>query len=167
MFFTASMQCTGVNCPGELQTVLNQMVIPITMIGAASFLKAKFETFQIWGSVFILLGAIVASSDYLLHGGSSEDGTVSSNAAVVSAAVALYVISVVPSAASNIYKESKMKEQDMNEVHTSTLVSFWQLWFGFLYLPLLALPQLGQQRSYDYMKTYIFVCMVYVQSYIF
>jgi drug/metabolite transporter (DMT)-like permease len=143
-----------VNCPGELQTVLNQLVIPITMVGAASFLKAKFEPFQIWGSIFILLGAIVASSNYLLSSTAdttdsndtsktSTTGTTSTSTAVVSVAVIIYVLSVVPSAVSNIYKEQKMKEQDMNEVHTSTLVSFWQLWFGFLYLPLLALPQLG------------------------
>lgn len=137
---------SGVNCPGELQTVLNQMVIPITMIGAAWFLKARFESFQIWGSCFILLGAIVASSDYLLSGnGTEESETGSSTTAVVSVAVVLYTLSVVPSAVSNIYKESKMKEQDMNEVHTTTLVSFWQLWFGFIYLPLLALPQLGKR----------------------
>jgi drug/metabolite transporter (DMT)-like permease len=143
-----------VNCPGELQTVLNQLVIPITMVGAASFLKASFEPFQIWGSVFILLGAIVASSNYLFttSAGSTDSTTDSSSSitdttspgtAVVSVAVIIYVLSVVPSAVSNIYKEQKMKEQDMNEVHTSTLVSFWQLWFGFIYLPLLALPQLG------------------------
>lgn len=135
--------CTGVNCPGELQTVLNQLVIPITMVGAASFLKATFEPFQIWGSIFILLGAIVASANYLFTSSDSTTDTTSSSTAVVSVAVIIYVLSVVPSAVSNIYKEQKMKEQDMNEVHTSTLVSFWQLWFGFIYLPLLALPQLG------------------------
>lgn len=135
--------------------MLNQMIIPITMIGAAAFLKAKFESFQIWGSVFILLGAIVASSGYLFSGASAEDsnsagsgasgsGTSASvTTAMVSAAVVLYFISVIPSALSNIYKEGKMKEQDMNEVHTSTIVAFWQLWFGFLFLPLMSLPQLG------------------------
>ena len=140
----------GVNCPGELQTVLNQLVIPITMVGASVFLKDSFEWFQIWGSLFILLGAIVASSNYMMTsddaatdtGGGSSTGRITGTA-TVSAAVTLYVLSVIPSALSNIYKEGKMKEQDMNEVHTSTLVSFWQLWFGFLYLPLLALPQLG------------------------
>ena len=126
------------------------------MIGAAAFLKAKFESFQIWGSVFILLGAIVASSGYLFSGGSeptesnssdSGSGDARSSASVttamVSAAVVLYFVSVIPSALSNIYKEGKMKEQDMNEVHTSTIVAFWQLWFGFLFLPLMSLPQLG------------------------
>jgi drug/metabolite transporter (DMT)-like permease len=133
------------------------MIIPITMIGAAFFLRAKFESFQIWGSVFILLGAIVASSGYLFTGrevdasdsaASSEAGETTVTAtsvatATASAAIVLYFISVIPSALSNIYKEDKMKEQDMNEVHTSTIVAFWQLWFGFLFLPLMSLPSLG------------------------
>lgn len=150
-----SIVLSGANCPGEIQTVLNQLIIPITMIGAVVFLKSKFESTQIWGSVFILMGAIVASSGYLLLGGSSSDNESPTSGgselapsgvttAMVSAAVTLYFVSVIPSALSNIYKESKMKEQDMNEVHTSTIVAFWQLWFGFLFLPLMSLPSLGK-----------------------
>jgi hypothetical protein len=140
------------------------MVIPITMVGASVFLKSKFESFQVWGSVFILIGAVVASSDYFFKlglGGNNVDDDValntikeeeeiaasSANTLLVSAAVALYFISVVPSALSNIYKESKMKEQDMNEMHTSTIVSFWQLLFGFLFLPLMSLPAFGKNLS--------------------
>lgn len=125
------------------------------MIGAYFMLKSRFESFQIWGSVFILIGAIVASSNYLFqkHNGDldSTDGAASLipgtaagvTTAMVSAAVILYIISVVPSALSNIYKDGKMKEQDMNEVHTSTIVAFWQLWCSFLFLPLMSLPALG------------------------
>lgn len=157
----------GVNCPGMLQTVLNQLVIPITMIGARFLLKSKFEPFQIWGSVFILIGALVASSNYLFTSSSETDssgggstsvpdngsgaysGRGGVTTAMVSAAVILYFISVIPSALSNIYKEGKMKEQDMNEVHTSTIVAFWQLWFGFLFLPLMSLPALGRAPLCD------------------
>eukprot|EP01032_Pedospumella_encystans_P016517 gene16517-18845_t len=134
----------GANCPGELQTVLNQLIIPITMVGAYGLLKSRFESFQIWGSAFILLGAIVASSNYLFQRSTSTDTPHDSAAtAMVSAAVILYIISVIPSALSNIYKDGKMKEQDMNEVHTSTIVAFWQLWCSFLFLPLMSLPALG------------------------
>ena len=151
----------GANCPGELQTVLNQLIIPITMIGAYFFLKSRFEATQIWGSIFILCGAIVASSNYLFTSNTSSSdvdgveapvipGTAAGvTTAMVSAAVILYFISVIPSALSNIYKEGKMKEQDMNEVHTSTIVAFWQLWFGFLFLPLMSLPALGRAPICD------------------
>jgi drug/metabolite transporter (DMT)-like permease len=167
-----------VRCPGELQTILNQMVIPITMVGAAFFLRSRFQSFQIWGSVFIICGALIASSDYLF-GGASDDaaddddadfhhhelkdvsprygvsaayGTDSGvTAAMTSAAVVVYLLSVVPSAFSNIYKESKMKDADMDEFHTSTAVSFYQLVIGFFFLPLMAIPALG--------KSIMFVCM--------
>ncbi|KAJ1394748.1 hypothetical protein B484DRAFT_271753, partial [Ochromonadaceae sp. CCMP2298] len=177
----------GVRCPGELQTILNQMVIPITMVGAAFFLRSRFQSFQIWGCVFIICGALIASSDYLFGGASDDaaddadfhhhephDGSpgygvsdygvsdygVSANgsaggsdaaygtdsgvtAAMTSAAVVVYLLSVVPSAFSNIYKESKMKDADMDEFHTSTVVSFYQLAIGFFFLPLMAIPALG------------------------
>ncbi len=114
------------------------------MVGAYGLLNSRFESFQIWGSAFILLGAIVASSNYLFQRSPSADTPHDSAAtAMVSAAVILYIVSVVPSALSNIYKDGKMKEQDMNEVHTSTIVAFWQLWCSFLFLPLMSLPALG------------------------
>jgi len=137
------------------------------MIGAYFMLKSRFESFQIWGSVFILIGAIVASSNYLFQKSPDTDldGTDSSTSlipgtaagvttAMVSAAVILYIISVVPSALSNIYKDGKMKEQDMNEVHTSTIVAFWQLWCSFLFLPLMSLPALG--------KYWLWLCFCFV-----
>ena len=107
--------------------MLNQLIIPITMVGAAGFLNAKFESFQIWGSIFILSGAIVASSGYFFtttedsaaglnitdsssdsSGDSSTTASVAKvTSAMVSAAVFLYFLSVIPSALSNIYKEGR------------------------------------------------------------
>lgn len=146
--------------------MLNQLIIPVTMVGAYALLKSRFESFQIWGSAFILLGAVVASSNYLFRSSptadlsTNTDGTDSSPpdaaaTAMVSAAVILYIISVIPSALSNIYKDGKMKEQDMNEVHTSTIVAFWQLWCSFLFLPLMSLPALGKIAYYDFFLRYI------------
>jgi hypothetical protein len=40
-----------------------------------------------------------------------------------------------------------MKKSDLNEVHTSMLVSLWQLILGFLFLPLLFLPALSGSSS--------------------
>jgi hypothetical protein len=136
----------GAFCPGEVQTILNQMVIPLTMISSYVFLGTTFETSQLWGSGLILIGALAASSDYLFNSSSpsSSDNTATSGHGIsLSVSIALYFLSVIPSALSNIYKESKMKEMDLNEFHTSTIVSFWQLWVGFVFLPLMSLPSLG------------------------
>jgi hypothetical protein len=135
----------GAYCPGGMQTILNQLIIPLTMIGAVLVLGTRFDRHQIWGSSFILFGSIVASSNYLFnsHDSSSSTDPSSSPFMSLSASITLYFFSILPCAMSNIYKERVMKEMDMNEVHTSTVVSFWQLWIGFLFLPLLSLKSLG------------------------
>ena len=132
----------GAYCPGEMQTILNQMIIPLTMLGAAIFLGATFAGHQVWGSALILFGAGIASADYFFH--PHGDDVLSTGGMSFSATIVLYFMSIVPSALSNIYKERKLKELDMNEVHTSTIVSFWQLLIGFVFLPLMSLPALGE-----------------------
>lgn len=115
----------GANCSGELQTILNQLIIPITLIGSRLFLKSSFESFQIWGCVLILCGAVVASSDYLWASSSGDltaDAAISSTSigstsrAVVITATIVYFVSIFPSAFSNIYKEGEMKDRNLNEV---------------------------------------------------
>jgi drug/metabolite transporter (DMT)-like permease len=133
----------GAFCPGEVQTILNQMVIPLTMISSYLFLGTTFETSQLWGSGLILIGAVAASSDYFFNPSSSSTSVTGGHGISLSVSIALYFLSVIPSALSNIYKEGKMKEMDLNEFHTSTIVSFWQLWVGFAFLPLMSLPSLG------------------------
>ena len=134
----------GARCPGQLQTILNQLIIPITLLGAYGYLGSTFQTFQIGGSSLITFGAMVASISYffaLPSDYTEADSTLTSTASTAS--IITYFVSILPSAMSNIYKEEKMKERDMHEFHTSTVVSFWQFFFGFLFLPLLFLPALG------------------------
>jgi hypothetical protein len=134
----------GAYCPGGVQTILNQLIIPLTMIAAVLVLGTNFDRHQIWGSSFILFGSIVASSNYLFGSVASvSSASAPSESMSLSASIVLYFFSILPCACSNIYKERIMKEMDMNEVHTSTVVSFWQLWIGFLFLPLLSLKSLG------------------------
>lgn len=146
----------GVSCPGEMQTILNQMVIPFTMLFSLFFLGSSFEQYQIWGSVLILFGTVLASSDYFFASDhTATDDASSVGSVLLTASITLYFISVIPSGFSNVYKELKMKEMDINEVHISTAVSFWQLWIGFVFLPLMALPQLG--RSLVFFLPYLFL----------
>jgi drug/metabolite transporter (DMT)-like permease len=136
----------GAFCPGEVQTILNQMVIPLTMISSYLFLGTTFETYQLLGSGLILTGAVIASSDYLFNSSLLSSSDISGHGMSLTVSVTLYLISVIPSALSNIYKEGKMKERDLNEFHTSTIVSFWQLWVGFAFLPLMSLRSLGDHH---------------------
>ena len=133
---------SGAFCPGELQTILNQSIIPMTMVSAYAFIHTKFQGFQIWGSCLIILGAIVASSDYFFVSGGDDDQSAQTTRGHP-VAIMIFIMSILPSAFSNVYKEKCMKEDDMNEVHTTTFVSFWQILVGFAFLPILALPSLG------------------------
>jgi hypothetical protein len=98
------------------------------MCGSYFFHGKKFSLVQIIGCFLILVGAIISSSVYL-NGSSMEQN-------IAGFYVLLYIISLIPSSISNIYKEQKMKRENLNEIHTSTIVTFWQMIIGFLYLPL-------------------------------
>jgi hypothetical protein len=74
----------GAACPGALQTILNQMVIPITMISAFFFLGDVFETYQISGSMLIFLGSCLASSNYFFAPSSAHSN---------GASIAIYFLS--------------------------------------------------------------------------
>jgi hypothetical protein len=145
---------------------LNQLVIPVTLLGSYLFLHTRFKSYQLWGCACIVVGACVASSDYYFvpterdtaaeaeeeatsngtdadAGAGAGAGSMAGGGMTISVAIMVYFLSVLPSAFSNIYKEKQMKIHNMHEVHTSTFVSFYQLWIGFFFLPLLALPSLG------------------------
>jgi hypothetical protein len=134
---------SGANVPGELQTILNQSIIPMTMLTSMLTISTKFKGFQLWGALLIITGACAASSAYFMGAdeGSGDDGGNVRKAQPV--AIFVFILSILPSALSNVYKEKCMKEDDMNEVHTTTFVSFWQVLVGFLFLPLMTLKSMG------------------------
>ena len=114
-------------------------------------LGTTYKAYQLLGSGTIVAGAIVASADYLFNGDGSggDDVSTGTQQMGIAAAVVLYFVSMIPSGFSNIYKENQMKINDMHEVHTSTIVSFWQLIVGFLFLPMLRFQALGGLSKYD------------------
>lgn len=65
----------GAYCPGELQTLLNQSIIPITLVLSTYILNIRFKTFQIIGSFIILFGAGLASSGFLFSSKSSASSS--------------------------------------------------------------------------------------------
>jgi drug/metabolite transporter (DMT)-like permease len=66
----------GAYCPGAMQTILNQLIIPLTMIGSALFLNQTFDRNQVSGSIFILLGSVVASANYFFTPSTSDSGRI-------------------------------------------------------------------------------------------
>lgn len=84
------------NTPGSLQQLLNQTLIPITMLFSYIFLGRSSTILQVFGSMLIVLGAWTA-------GGDDPDSPSSTN--YTSFSSLLYFLSNVPIAFSCIYKE--------------------------------------------------------------
>jgi drug/metabolite transporter (DMT)-like permease len=125
----------GIHTPGELQTLLNQTIIPLTMFVSRMFLGTKYKRYQITGAVLIAIGTVVASLPFLLNPDTSQT--------VSAAGIILFSASIIPTAFSNVYKESNMKTSDLDVYVTTVYNSFWQEVLGFCFLPLLTLKFMG------------------------
>ncbi|GMH87322.1 hypothetical protein TL16_g10819 [Triparma laevis f. inornata] len=140
----------GALTPGQLQTLLNQTIIPITIFLSIVYIKEKFKTNQIVGAVLIMLGSILASVPFLLGSAGGEGGgdegsgsSSSTQSAAAMASILIFASSIVPAAMSNVYKEANMKEKDLEVYTTTTFISIWQELLGFAFLPLLMLKAFG------------------------
>eukprot|EP00163_Fabomonas_tropica_P025399 TRINITY_DN438_c0_g1_i18.p1 TRINITY_DN438_c0_g1~~TRINITY_DN438_c0_g1_i18.p1 ORF type:complete len:183 (+),score=26.29 TRINITY_DN438_c0_g1_i18:31-549(+) len=65
----------GAYTPGQLQTLINQTVIPMTLVFSILFLKTKYQRWQYVGAALIMAGAVVATVPQFLGGGSSSTST--------------------------------------------------------------------------------------------
>lgn len=45
--------------PGQVQTLLNQTLIPVTMLASFLYLRTRFSFVQLLGAALVLLGALV------------------------------------------------------------------------------------------------------------
>ena len=52
--------CTGRYTPGQIQPLLSQLVIPLTMGFAFFMLRARFSPWELLGAVLMLAGAAVS-----------------------------------------------------------------------------------------------------------
>lgn len=88
----------AVYTPGQYQTLLNQSLIPCTMLASAAFLRSRYKASQYIGAAIILGGAAFVVSPELFgaHGKAPIESHYSSNL--------LYFISNIPMALSAVYK---------------------------------------------------------------
>ncbi|GMH87395.1 hypothetical protein TrST_g11883 [Triparma strigata] len=143
----------GALTPGQLQTLLGQTIIPITILLSIVYIKEKFKTNQIVGAVLILLGSILASVPFLLGGSDDDEGSTSSaSSSADMASILIFASSIVPAAMSNVYKEANMKEKDLEVYTTTTFISIWQELLGFAFLPLLMLKAFGGLSQGEILK---------------
>ena len=139
-FFTAM---GAVYTPGQIQTLLNQCLIPLTLFASLMFLKSKYNIKQLVGAVVILAGAasVVIPSIVTQSFSSNEIRWYS---------CLVYVLSNVPMACSAVYKEHAFKNFRVNVYYLTQWVSIYQLGFGFLLAPLQMIPGVGSPNGISF-----------------
>ena len=128
-FFTA-MGATFT--PLALQQILNQTLIPLTMICSFFFLRTRFRLQAVCGAILIFLGAAVVILGSLEGSSSGEHFRWYASA--------IYFLSNVPMALSATYKEIAFKDQTVDVWYLCFWVSLYQFLVSFVFIPLLGLP---------------------------
>jgi len=130
----------GAYTAGNMQTLLNQTIIPWTLIFSYLFLGTRYSSVQCVGALSIMLGAATAIVPQMLAGSNATAG----GGVHEWLGLAIFCCSVLPQSFSNVYKERTMQSVGgVNVYFLTSCVSSWQVLLGFLLAPLLALPGFG------------------------
>ena len=135
--------------PGQYQTLLNQSLIPATMIASSAFLGTSYSRGQLIAAMLILSGAVVSIAPRLFTANVADGGRPDDE--MHAYAVALYWASNLPMACSAVYKEARFSREPMDVTYLTQWVSLWQMLFGFALGPLQLLPGVGSSggQSWD------------------
>lgn len=140
-FFTA---LGAVYTPGQFQTLLNQSLVPCTLVVSAIFLRARYSLAQILAAALIVSGAVLSIAPQIAKGAQVASGNADE---VRLYAVIVYWFSNVPMALSAVYKEARFTCEKMDVCYLTQWVSVYQMLFGFILAPLLTLPGLGSAHG--------------------
>lgn len=134
------LTCLGTTyTPGSLTPLLNQLLIPFTMVSSSVYLRLHYRMKEVMGAALIVLGACFSVVPNLLDPGS--EGA----AECRWYAVLLYSLSNFPMACSSCYKEGAFDGQALDVWYLTQWVSIYQFLVSFLYMPLLVLPGFGSR----------------------
>jgi drug/metabolite transporter (DMT)-like permease len=128
---------------GSLQQLLNQTLIPFTMILSRIMLGKKSTGMQIFGSILIIFGAAIV---ILSSNSSSTDGN-SSNYSWSFISNLVYLSSNIPIGLSCVYKELGFRDLHIHVMHMTQWVSIYQLLWGFVLGFLQLIPGMGSMSG--------------------
>jgi hypothetical protein len=139
-FDTAATLCSsmaGAVVAGHIQTLLNQAMLPLTMLFSIIFIAASYSIGQYAGAAMILAGALVAAVP-------SVDATDSSGRPTQAWGIIVYSLGSLPFAASNVYREFLFRGRDeLNIFYMMFWTGLYQFLMSFLSAPLLSLDIFG------------------------
>ncbi|OQR92824.1 Drug/Metabolite Transporter (DMT) Superfamily, partial [Thraustotheca clavata] len=111
---------------GNLANALNQLNLPFNMILSFIFLSTRYKKPHLLGAVLVLYGAMVCMIPVF-------QGQVAANMPDPTAGwILLYIVSLLPAAGSNVYKEIGLKDVDLDIWYANAWVSFYQVGWGIL-----------------------------------
>jgi hypothetical protein len=124
------------NTPATLQNLINQLIIPATMVAAFFYLRARFPLGKIGGAVVIMGGVGIALIPLFLKKGVS---TVTFRWY----STLIYFSNNIPQALSNVTKEKAFSSVPMDVYYMGSWVSWFQLIVSLLLMPVTVLPGFG------------------------
>lgn len=110
----------GIGTSGTMQQLLNQAIIPVTMVGSFIFLKERYSLIQIGGSLLIVGGVTLSLLPSLTSSGNSEQNIPFFNM--------FFLCQAIPFAASNVFKDIAFKSVDMDVWY----LQFWDVFYQSL-----------------------------------
>lgn len=116
----------GAYTAGAVQTLLNQVIIPMTLALSFICLGQRFTWAQTLGALVIFVGAAVAVVPSFM-GGPSPDTDGDGTGASTATGVILFFSSIVPGAFSNVYKEWGFARFHVDLYYLTTCVSAIQV----------------------------------------
>lgn len=130
----------GVHTSGNMQVLLTQAVIPITMFLSIAFIGKRFHIVQHVGALAIVLGIVLAKAGEAgPHLGTSADDPVFN---------IIFAMSLVPSALSSVFKEVAFRgfDGDLDVNVLQFWVAIFQMITNFIAMPIYNLKVLGAQQ---------------------
>jgi len=158
--FGTFLTAMGANfVPGQYQPLLNQSLIPATMLASFCFLGTSYSRGQLCAALLIIIGAALSVLPQLTAPAEASDSARPDDE-VRGYAVLLYWLSNVPMACSAVYKEARFSREPMDVTYLTQWVSIWQMLFGFVLAPLQVFPGVGSPHGSSWSQ----ICAAFVRG---
>ena len=127
--------------PLALQQILNQTLIPLTMICSFAFLGTRFRGLAMLGAGLIFSGAAVTVYGSVERSGSGDNEHSTEHFRWYASVI--YFLSNVPMALSAVYKEIAFRDRTVDVWYLCFWVSTYQFLVSFAFVPMLGVPFLS------------------------